>query len=140
MYSRVVVIAVDISVLSIALGAVTWTAFEVQSFEQRTQAELQQRFDEADIEGVELVSVTVDYGPTDMLLGNEPVENALIDVPRDQGTPPDLAQRWDDALTEELGRDVVVRVGFVEAQVSEDEPSRPPLGWPSVSEPMHGYT
>jgi len=129
--SRVVVIAIGIAVLSIALGAVTWTTFQTQSFEQRTQAELQQRFDEADVEGVELVSVTVDYEPDDLLLGNEPVVNVLVGVPRDQSIPPDLAQRWDDELSEEFGRDVVVRVGFVEAQVSEREPPKPPLGWPT---------
>ena len=130
-FSRIVVIAIGIAVLSIALGAVTWTTFQAQSFEQRTQAELQQRFDEADIEGVELVSVTVDYEPDDILLVNEPEINVLVGVPRDQPIPPDLAQRWDDALSEEFGRDVVVRVGFVEAQVSEGEPPNPPLGWPA---------
>ena len=129
--SRVVVIAVGIAVLSIALGAVTWTTYQTQSFEQRTQAEFQQRFDEAAVEGVELVSVTVDYEPEDLLVGNEPVVNVLVGVPRDQEVPPDLAQRWDDQLSEEFGRDVVVRVGFVEAQVSEREPPDPPLGWPA---------
>ena len=129
--SRIVVIAVGIAVLSVVLGAVTWTTFQAQSFEQRTQAELEGRFDEAAVEGVELVSVTVDYEPDDILLGNEPVVNVLVGVPRDQSIPPDLAQRWDDALSAEFGRDVVVRVGFVEAQVSEREPPEPPLGWPS---------
>jgi uncharacterized hydrophobic protein (TIGR00341 family) len=117
--SRVVVIAVALAVLSIALGAVTWTTFQTQSFEQQTQAELQERFDDADIEGVELVSVTVDYEPVDLLLDNEPQVNVLVGVPRDVDAPPDLAQRWDDQLTAEFDRDVVVRVGFIEAQVSE---------------------
>ena len=139
--SRVLVIAIGMAVLSIALGAVTWTTFQAQSFEQRTQAELQQRFDEADIEGVELVSVTVDYEPDDILLGNEPVVNVLVGVPRDQAIPPDLAQRWDDQLSQEFGRDVVVRVGFVEAQVSEEEPPNPPLGWPTGwASPVGGVT
>jgi len=117
--SRVAVIVVAIAVLSIALGAVTWTTFQTQSFEQQTRGKLQQRFDEADIEGVELVSVTVDYEPIDLLLGNEPRVNVLVGIPRDLEAPPDLAQRWDDQLSEEFDRELVVRVGFIEAQVSD---------------------
>jgi uncharacterized hydrophobic protein (TIGR00341 family) len=117
--SRIVVIVVAIALLSIVLGAVTWTTFQTQAFEQQTRSELQQQFEEADIEGVELVSVTVDYEPIDLLLGNEPRVNVLVGVPRDQEVPPDLAQRWDDQLTAEFDRDVVVRVGFIGTQVSD---------------------
>jgi uncharacterized membrane protein len=124
-FSRIVVIVIAIAVLSVALGAVTWTTFQTQSFEQRVQNDLQQRFDEADIEGVELVSVTVDYEPADLLLGNEPQVNVLVGIPRDLEAPPDLAQRWDDQLSEEFDRDLVVRVGFIEAQVSDGETTAP---------------
>jgi len=137
-YSRIVVIAVGIAVLSVALGAVTWTTFQTQSFEQQTRNELHQRFAEGNVEDVELVSVTVDYEPDDLLLGNEPVVNVLLGVSRTQEVPPDLAQRWDDELTREFGRDVEVRVGFIEAQVSESEPPEPPLGWPSTRTPSPG--
>ena len=133
--SRIVVIAVAIALLSIVLGAVTWTTFQTQAFEQQTRSELQQQFDEADIEGVELVTVTTDYEPIDLLLGNEPRINVLVGVPRDQEVPPDLAQRWDDQLTAEFDRDVVVRVGFIETQVSDgrtrEQPER--LVSPGVS-------
>lgn len=117
--SRIVVIVIAIALLSIVLGAVTWTTFQTQSFEQQVQNDLQQRFDEADIEGVELVSVTVDYDAVDLLLGNEPQVNVLVGIPRDLEVPPDLAQRWDDELTAEFDREVIVRVGFIEAQVSD---------------------
>ncbi|MFC7068601.1 TIGR00341 family protein [Halobaculum lipolyticum] len=126
--SRVVVIAVGIAVLSLVLGLVTLTSFQTASFEQQVRTDMQQRVEEADIEGVELVSVSVDYEPVDMVLGNEPQVNVLVGIPRDLDAPPDLAQRWDDELTAEFDRDVVVRVGFVEAQVSEREPSSPPFG------------
>ncbi|WP_440991793.1 TIGR00341 family protein [Haloarchaeobius baliensis] len=136
-FSRIVVLAIGIAVLSIALGLVTWTTFQTQSFEQQTRTEFQEGFEEADIEGVELVSVTVDYEPVDVLLGNQPQVNVLVAIPRDLEAPPDLAQRWDDQLTEELGRDVVVRVGFIEAQVSDDGTPEPregiagtSVGWP----------
>jgi uncharacterized membrane protein len=131
--SRVVVIAIAIAVLSIVLGGVTWTTFQTQSFERQTQAEVQQVFDEADVGGVELVSVTVDYRPVDLVLGNEPQVNVLVGIPRDLETPPGLAQQFDDHLTEQLGRDVVVRIGFIEAQFSEREEPNPPLGWPSLT-------
>jgi uncharacterized hydrophobic protein (TIGR00341 family) len=131
--SRIVVIAIAIAVLSIALGFVTWASFQTQSFEQQTQSLLEQQFEEANIEGVELVRVTVDYRPIDLLVGNEPRVDVLVGIPRDLEAPDDLAQRFDDSLTEQLGRDVVVRVGFVEAQLSEEEAPNPPLGWPSVT-------
>jgi TIGR00341 family protein len=103
-----------------------------QSFEQETQAELQAAFAEADIEGVELVEVTVDYELVDVLLGNEPEVNVLVGIPRDFPTPPGLAQRFDDELTERLGQDVFVQVGFIEAEFSEREPPEPPLGFEAV--------
>jgi len=130
-YSRIVTIAVGIAVLSLVLGAVTWTTFQTQSLEQETQQILREDVAQANIEGVELVEVTVDYEPIDMLLGREPQVNVLIGIPRGLEAPPDLAQRWDDQLTAELDRDVVVRVGFVEAQVSEAEPREPPFEWSS---------
>ncbi|EMA46678.1 TIGR00341 family protein [Halococcus saccharolyticus] len=127
-FSRIVVIAIGIAVLSIVLGAVTWTTFQAQSYEQQTKTELQQQFTQADLRGVELVRTTVDYEPADILLGNEPEVNVLIGISRDQTVPPDLAQQFDDHLTEQLGQDVAVRVGFIEEQVSEEEPPNPHLG------------
>ena len=118
--SRVVVIGIAIVVLSLALGAVTYTTFQTESFEQRVQGELQQQFEDANVEGVELASVTVDYRPIDLLLGNPPQVDVLVAIPRDVTAPPDLAQRWDDHLTGEFDREVTVRVGFIEAQVSEE--------------------
>jgi uncharacterized hydrophobic protein (TIGR00341 family) len=120
--SRVVVISVAIVVLSLVLGLITLTTFQAQSIEQQTQAELSQQFEEADIEGVELFSVSVDYEPVDILLDNEPEVTVLVGIPRDRETPPNLAQRFDDRLTAALDQDVVVRVGFIEEQVSEREP------------------
>ena len=53
--------------------------------------------------------------------------NVLVGIPRDLDAPPDLAQRWDDELSTEFDRDLVVRVGFLEAQVSggERQPTAP---------------
>jgi len=103
--SRVIVIATAIAVLSLVLALVTVATYHTQSFEQETQAELQAAFAEADIEGVELVEVTVDYELVDVLLGNEPEVNVLVGIPRDFPTPPGLAQRFDDELTERLSQD-----------------------------------
>ena len=117
--SRIVLIGIGIAVLSIVLAGVTITTFQTQSVAQQARADIQERFEAADVEGVELVSVQTDYEPADLLLGNDPRVDVLVGIPRDLEAPPDLAQRWDESLTEALGRDVVVRVGFVEAQVSE---------------------
>ncbi|WP_254280509.1 TIGR00341 family protein [Haloarcula marina] len=143
--SRIVVIGIAIAVLSIALGTVTWATFQTQSFEQRTQDALEQRFEEANIEDVELVSVTVDYRPADLLLGNQPQVDVLVAVPRNADVPPDLAQRWDDELTAAMGRDVVVRVGFIEAQLSDGRSPASEMAVrtatrevrPQVSRPIH---
>jgi uncharacterized hydrophobic protein (TIGR00341 family) len=126
--SRIFVIGVAIVMLSLVLSGVTYASFQTASFEQETRVELQRQFDDADIEGVELVGVTVDYRPSDLLFGNQPRVDVLVGIPRDLAAPPDLAQRFDDHLTEQMGRDVVVRVGFVEAQVSDDAETRPSLG------------
>src|SRR6056297_1996131 len=90
-YSRIVTIALGIVVLSLVLGAVTWTTFQTQSLEQETQQILRQDVERADIEGVELVEVTVDYEPIDVVLGREPRVNVLIGIPRGVEAPPDLA-------------------------------------------------
>ncbi|SFC61114.1 TIGR00341 family protein [Halobiforma haloterrestris] len=137
-FSRITIIVVGIAVLSIVLGAVTWTTFQTQSVEAQAQDEIQRQFDQADIDDVELVSVTVDYEPADLLLGNQPEVNVLIGIPRDREAPPDLAQQLDDLLTGQLGQDVFVQVGFVEAQTSEAEPPDPPFGWPSTSDDALG--
>jgi uncharacterized membrane protein len=126
--SRITVIGIALAVLSVVLAGVTYASFQTASFERETQIELQRQFDEADVEGVELASVTVDYRPADLLLGNQPRVDVLVGVPRDLDVPPDLAQRFDDHLTEQMGRDVVVRVGFVEAQISDGAETRPSLG------------
>jgi uncharacterized hydrophobic protein (TIGR00341 family) len=131
--SRVVLISIGIVILTVVLALVTYGTFLTTSLEQQTQAELQERFDEADIEGVELLQVTVDYTITDIIVGDEPEVNVLVGVPRDQPVPPDLAQRWDDDLSAAFDRDVLVRVGFVETQVSEGEPREAPFGWPRVA-------
>ncbi|WP_254807484.1 TIGR00341 family protein [Natronosalvus amylolyticus] len=125
--SRVVVLVIAIVVLSVALGAVTLATYQTNAFKSEAQDELQQHFDEADIEGVELISVTTEYEPADILHGNEPQVNVLIAIPRHMEAPPDLAQQFDDHLTEQLDRDVVVRVGFLEAQISDDEPPDPSI-------------
>jgi hypothetical protein len=78
--------------------------------------------------------VTVDYEPEDILLGNEPRVDVLVAIPRDLAAPPDLAQRLDDHLTAEFDRDVVVRVGFIEAQISEDDPPEPVTDGQTVSD------
>ncbi|SFL33305.1 TIGR00341 family protein [Halogranum rubrum] len=125
--SRVTTIAVGIAVLCIVLGAVTVSTYQTQSYERQTQVILEQEFEQANVEGVVLVSVTVDYTPVDLLIDEDPVVDVLVGIPRDLQAPPDLAQRFDDTLTEQLGRDVVVRVGFVEAQVSDGETPTSPL-------------
>jgi uncharacterized hydrophobic protein (TIGR00271 family) len=131
--SRIAIIAVGIAVLSIVLAAVTVTTFQAESYKAQAQDEVQREFARVEAENVELVQVTVEYDPVDVLNGNEPVVDVLLGIPRDVQAPPGLAQRLDDHLTEQLGRDVVVEIGFLEAQVSEREPPNPVFGGSFVS-------
>ena len=147
--SRIVVIGIGIAVLSIVLVGVTVATFYTESVEQEAQSEIEREFEAAQFESMELEAVSVEYTTTELLLGEEPRVDVLVGIPRDEPAPPGLAQRFDDRISEEIGQDVVVRVGFIETQVSEDEtdesfdverrsrsplpprrtaPSRPPTG------------
>jgi uncharacterized hydrophobic protein (TIGR00341 family) len=132
--SRIAIIAVGIAVLSVVLAAVTVTTFQTESYKTQAQDEVQREFARVEAENVELVRVTVEYDPVDVLNGNEPVVDVLLGIPRDVQAPPGLAQRLDDHLTEQLGRDVVVEIGFLEAEVSDREPPNPVFGGSFASE------
>ena len=61
-------------------------------------------------------SVDVEYRPADLIL-NEPARvTVILYRSAEQELPPGIARRIDDHLTEFTGREVRVRVGFIEAQ------------------------
>ncbi|WP_277552548.1 TIGR00341 family protein [Halobaculum limi] len=122
---RVAAIAASIVVLSVVLIGVSYATFTVQSFEEETQLVFDQVFVENDFDGYVLLDVSVDFHAADLILGNEPRVDVLLGVPPDVERRPNLAQTFDDILTERTGRDVVVRIGFVDEQISDQEPAEP---------------
>lgn len=119
--TRLLAVGLAIAVLSVFLGAVTYATYQTQSFAEDATAELRGEFEAGEYEGLQLEGVTVDYDPVDLLLGHEPRVNALVGVPRGRSVPTDLAAQWDQTLSGSLDREVVVRVNFVEEQVSRNE-------------------
>ncbi|WP_276248674.1 TIGR00341 family protein [Haladaptatus sp. YSMS36] len=123
--SRVAIIAVGIVVLSVVLGGVTWTTFQAESIRGETQSTVEAIFDEVATgeQGVVLVDISVEYDATDYILNNQIEVNIILGLPVDVERNPELAQLFDDFLTERTGHDVIVRIGFIEEQVSESIPA-----------------
>ncbi|WP_049903056.1 TIGR00341 family protein [Halococcus agarilyticus] len=104
-------------VLSIVLAAVTFASFQVATFEQQTNAEVDALLDGPDYEGATLVDTTVDYDGVDLALGN-PAEVRVTVGLDSADVPPDLASRIDGRLTQATGRSVNVQVVFTLSQQS----------------------
>lgn len=116
--SHIAFIALAIALLSIVLGLVTYTTFETTIVEQEINGEMVSMFQEPEYAeiGLTLEGVTVDYSPADLLL-EEPAEvSVLVGRRVDQEVPPDIASKAGTRLTEATGKDIMFRVGFVEAQ------------------------
>lgn len=115
--SRVGTIAVGIAALSVVLAVVTLVAFQTGVFEQQVSSETERLVDEVGGE-IAFVSASTDYDGVSMLLGEPATVDVLVSRSNSATAPPDLATRIDDRLTATTGRDVVVRVGVIEAQQS----------------------
>jgi uncharacterized hydrophobic protein (TIGR00341 family) len=115
---NILVLGVAIAILSTVLGLVTYVSSQTALIEQQAKAEVSVMLNESEYEDMRLVteSVDVSYRPADLIL-NEPARVIVILYRRaGQELPPGIAQRIDDRLTEFTGREVRVRVGFIEAQ------------------------
>lgn len=116
--SNVMVLGIAILILSSVLGLVTYVSAQTALMEQQAKAEVSLMLNESEYKEMRLVTESVDasYKPADLIL-NEPARVTVI-LYRSTGQelPPGIAQRIDDHLTEFTGREVRVRVGFIEAQ------------------------
>lgn len=115
--SRVGTIAVGIAALSVLLAAVTLVSFQTGVFEQQVSSETELLIDKMDGE-IEFVSASTDYDGVSMLLGEQATVDVLVSRSAGATAPPDLATEIDDRLTAATGRNVVVRLGVIEAQQS----------------------
>ena len=116
--ARVVFLVAAIAALSLVLGLVTYASFLASTFESETNAELERTFRTEYPDRLDLVEVSVEYEPTDILLDNPAEINVLVGRPATTRPPPDLADRLDRRLTNATGRQVAVRVGFVTEQTT----------------------
>lgn len=118
--AHVLILFISILVLSTVLGLVTYASFQTAHMEEQVKVEVSRMLNESEYEKMRLAteSINVDYKPADMILG-EPARVTLIMYSRvGQKIPPGIAKRIDEHLTQVTGREVRVRVGFVESQQS----------------------
>ncbi|WP_292463319.1 TIGR00341 family protein [Methanolobus sp.] len=115
---RSVTLVVAIAILSIVLGLVTYSTYQSNLFEQQAKQEIKLMYEESGYagQGVILSNINVEYRPADLLLDNPPIVTVIMGYQAGQVIPPDIASRVDEHLTSATGRDVRVRVGFVESQ------------------------
>lgn len=115
---RSVILVVAIAVLSVTLGLVTYATYQTTLFEEQVKAEVHNMYEESGYteQGAILQAVTVDYQPADLLLDNLPLVSVIIGYEAGQTIPHDIASRIDEHLTQVTGREVLVRVGFMEMQ------------------------
>jgi uncharacterized membrane protein len=116
--SHTAFLVLAIALLSVALGLVTYTSFQTTLVEQEINGEMTAMFEEPEYAetGLTLEGVAVNYRPADLLL-NEPAQvSVLVGRRAGQEVPPDIASKAGTRLTEATGKDIRIRVGFVEAQ------------------------
>jgi uncharacterized hydrophobic protein (TIGR00341 family) len=110
---RVVVLVLVVAVLAAFLGGVTYRSYERVSFESEARAEIEALLNEPPYEGATLLSLSVAADGT--LLGGVTGINATVgrtDEPAESG----LARAIRTRLARETGRNVSVRVRFVEIE------------------------
>ncbi|EMA48869.1 MULTISPECIES: TIGR00341 family protein [Halococcus] len=105
-------------VLSVVLGSVTFASFQVATFEQETNAELDAMFDGPEYEGTSLVETGVEYDGVDFVLGN-PAEVRVVVGLDESDPPPNLASMIDTRLTRATNEPVSVQVVYTLSQQSE---------------------
>lgn len=107
-----------IVLLSVALGLVTYSSFHASLVDKEVKAELTAMFKEPEYAGSNLTleGVSVDYKPADLML-KEPVNvSVLVGHKIGQAVPPDIALKTNARLREATGKNIQIRVGFVEVQ------------------------
>ena len=114
---HVLILLISILILSTVLGLVTYASFQTPLMEEQVNVEVSTMLNESEYAKMRLAteSIDVDYKPADMIL-REPARVILLMYSHAGQKISDTPMRIDDHLTEVTGRDVGVRVGFVETQ------------------------
>ncbi|MGB9927716.1 MAG: TIGR00341 family protein [Methanosarcina sp.] len=118
--SHIVVIIIAIAALSTVLGLITYISSQTALMEQQAKQEVSTMLNESEYEVMRLTteSIDIDYSPSKFIL-NEPANVTVIVYRNGDNIPINVAQRIDDRLTQFTGREVAVRVGFIDAQQTD---------------------
>ncbi|MFC5970747.1 TIGR00341 family protein [Halomarina salina] len=116
--TRLVGIVAGLLVLSVVLGAVTYSEFVTNEFEVQATGAAHAMLNEPQYEGLTIEGTTVDYHGIDILTGEPPRVEIVVGVEGDAAVPQTLAERFDERLQSATGTDPTVRVGFLDEQVS----------------------
>ncbi len=118
--SHTIFLVFAIALLSIALGLVTYSSFQTSIVGQEINAEMVEMFKEPEYSemGLTLEKVSVNYKPSDLMLKEPAKVSIIIGCRADQKVPQDIASKAYTLLKEVTGKDVRVRIGFVDAQKS----------------------
>jgi uncharacterized hydrophobic protein (TIGR00271 family) len=116
--SRVIFIVIILGLLSTSFALATYTSIQTGTIKKEVNDEMTAILIDPEYASVNLTlsTVTVDYGASDLLL-KKPV-NVAITINRRayQQVPQDLASKAGSRLTNITGKDINIKIGFVEVQ------------------------
>jgi uncharacterized hydrophobic protein (TIGR00341 family) len=118
-FKRLAGIVAGIVVLSLVLGGVTIGEFYTHEVETQVTREAQALLSEPGYEGLHYEGVESQFDVVQYVTGTGYEVEVVVGVEAGTTPPPDLAQRFDDRLSEATGLDLSVRVAFLDEQVSD---------------------
>ncbi|KTG07922.1 hypothetical protein AUR64_01415 [Haloprofundus marisrubri] len=116
---RLAGIGVGMLLLSVVLGGVTAAEYLTHEIEIELTREAAAMLDDPEYDGLNYEGITTEFDFVDYATSEAYEIEILVGVEEGTAVPPDLAQQFDDHLTEATGLDIAVRVGFLDEQVSD---------------------
>ncbi|MCU4971529.1 TIGR00341 family protein [Halobacteria archaeon AArc-m2/3/4] len=117
--SRVAVLAVAITLLSVVLAGVTIGTYQTASVEHDVQTELEAMSDDPAFGDLQFREVSVDYELIDVYADRRPVVTVLVERSPGESEPSTLAETVRDCLQQATDADPRVTVELVDTQYSE---------------------
>ena len=109
---RVAVLVAAIAVLSVFLGATTYSSFQTATFEDSAQTAIEDTLESAPYTEYELIGITYNYRGTVPFRQPARVE-VTVGRPTELAEPNGLPERIQGAIADETGQSVVVQVRYV---------------------------
>lgn len=118
--SRIIFFVITLALLSTSFFLATYASVQTDSIKKEVNNEMTAILEDPEYANVNLSlsTVTVDYGASDLLL-KKPVDVAItINRRAYQQVPQDLASKANARMTNVTGKDINIKIGFVEVQTS----------------------